>query len=142
MSYPEKKVNMFRNKIVCWTILIGIMGSVLLGVLFSCLTDFFYVNWFLSSVFFFLIIESFSILYVEKKSHKVDSKKLVNTYMLSKLVKILLSLSFVTVYAIAVKENIKHFVLQFISLYFLFLAIEVYMFIKIEKHLKKNNNEE
>lgn len=142
MADPKGKDNIFRNKVVCATLLLGIAGGILLGILISFLVDGFNTNWYSAVLLFFLIIEALSVLYVEDKSRKVESKKLVNVYMLSKLVKIFLSLFLVTIYALTVGENIKQFILGFISLYFMFLIIESCMFVRIEKHLKKNNNKE
>jgi len=121
---------------------LGITGGAVIGALLYHFATGFDINWYIASLFFFLILEVFIVAYVESKSHKVEQKKLVNIYMLTKVVKILLALVFATIYALAIKENIKTFILGFISLYVLFLIIESRTFVKIEKHLKENNKEE
>lgn len=133
---------MFRNKIIMSVLFLGLIGGVLIGTLLYHLEDGFDLNWYIASLFFFLILEVFIVACVESKSHKVEQKKLVNIYMLTKVVKILLTLVFATIYALAVKENIKTFILNFSSLYVFFLIIESSTFVKIEKHLKEKNKEE
>ncbi len=61
---------------------------------------------------------------------------MLNTYMLTKVIKVFAALIFVGAYYAIVKENIKSFVLVFMIFYLLFLAMESWLFLKIEKRLK------
>jgi len=98
----------------------------------------------IGSIFlFFLVVEIFIVNYVYSKSLKSEKpQKMVNVYLLTKVVKMLLSLVFVTIYVLAVKEQIKSFVLVFMIFYIVFLAVESKLFIQIEKHLKKKTTVE
>lgn len=101
-------------------------------------------NWFLAIFIFFLIVESLIINLVANNSRAKDNKKLVNIYMLTKVLKVVLSLVFVLVYFIIERTNgLKLFAIVFIGFYLLFLFAETYLLTKIEKHIKlKSNNEE
>lgn len=100
-------------------------------------------DWFAAVLIFFLILESVIINLVVNNSQKKDSKKLVNTYMLTKVLKIILSLAFVLTYFVIERTNqLKIFIVVFIGFYLLFLIAETYLLTKIEKHIKKESNNE
>jgi len=100
-------------------------------------------NWFLAIFVFFMALETLIINLVVNNSRNKDSKKMVNTYMLTKTIKIVSSLVFVLVYFIIEKSNgIKTFAVVLVVFYFLFLLAETFLLTKIEKHIKtKSNNE-
>jgi hypothetical protein len=103
----------------------------------------YYPDWYGAILLFFLIVEILIITYVYLQSRKKEKpQKMVNVYLLTKVVKMLLALTFVTVYVLAVKEQVKNFVLVFMIFYIVFLAIESRLFIQIEKHLKKKTTVE
>lgn len=132
---------MFRNKIILTTLCLVLVGGTILGVVFNNFLEGFNLNWYIGVLMYFSILSTLSVAYVEDKSRKVDQKAMVNVYMLTKVVKIILSLFFITIYALVVKEGIKPFALSFVSLYLLVLIIESRMFFKIEKHLKEIKKE-
>ena len=119
----------------------GFAGAAIIGALTYRFIGSFNVYWFVGALMFFLIAESVILSYIYDRSSKVDGKKMVNVYMLGKVVKILVSMLIIIVYALAVKENVKLFALNFIFLYILFLGMESLLFIKIEKHFKSINKE-
>jgi len=112
-----------------------ISGAVIGAVLYYLLPQF-YPAFFFLIVGFFAVVESAVVWYVAGRASKATSGKMVNVYMLSKVVKILVSLVFITIYAIAVKEGIKNFVLVFVVFYALFLFFETFLFSRIERILK------
>ena len=77
------------------------------------------------------------VLYADSSSRKATQRQMLNVYMLTKVVKVFASLIFIATYAVVIKENIKSFVLIFMIFYLLFLAFEAYLFLRIEKRLKK-----
>ncbi len=133
---------MFRNKIVLATLFLGLTLGSALGVVLYNFIENFDLNWYIASLMFFVIMEVGIMIYVEGKSAKTEPKKIVNTYMLAKVVKILSALLLAAIYAFVVKHGVKNFMIGFISLYILFLFIESRMFMIIEKHLKENKKEE
>lgn len=130
----------FRTKLITILIAFGLVAGGGIGALLYYVLPQFYPNWYLGIVFFFLITESLLIAYVVKSSQTATQKKMVNIYMLAKVVKMILALFFIAIYALTVKENIKSFVVVFIVFYGLYLGIETYMFSKIEKYMKEKNN--
>lgn len=117
------------------------------GTAVACISHYFFPgfswNWFMAIFIFFLVLESFILSLAVNNSQKKDSKKLVNIYMLAKVVKIVLSLVFILVYFIIEKtENLKTFAITFIGFYLLFLFAETYLLTTIEKRIKKESNNE
>ena len=134
-------MNVFKIRLLTILIAFGFIASALVGLAQYYTKPLCDWNWFLGVAIFFLVLEPTLISYVEGVSRK-NTKKMANSYLLTKVVKIIFSLFFVTVYAFVVKENVKGFVMIFIIFYFLYLMVEVFLFGKIEKHIKENENNE
>jgi formate-dependent nitrite reductase membrane component NrfD len=121
--------------------------GLLAGAAVACILHYFFPgfnwNWFIAVFVFFLALESLIINLAVKNSQKKDSKKLVNVYMLTKGLKIILSLAFVLIYFIIERTNgLKTFAITLIGFYLLFLIAETYLLTRIEKHIKKESNNE
>lgn len=129
-------MDFFRAKLIVIVLALGLIAGGIVGIIFYYLFPEYFPQWFGGSLLFLLAIESLIVAYTEKRSHKASARQLTNVYMLTKVVKILVSLIYIAIYAAIVKEGIKNFVLVFIILYLLFLFIETYIFMKIEKHIK------
>lgn len=134
-------MDLFKTRLITILIAFGLITTALVGAGLYYLIPTFDWNWFVGIAAFFLILEPILISYVVGVSSK-EKKKLVNAYMLTKVVKVIFALFFVTIYALVVKENIKSFVAVFILFYLLYLIVEAYLFIKIEKHIKENKSNE
>lgn len=130
-------MNFFRAKLISSVLAFGLITGGLLGALLYFQLPDYYPNWYEVIVIFFLALESFIIGFVESTSHKATQRQLLNTYMLTKVIKVFASLIFVGVYALVVEEGIKNFVLIFMLFYLLYLGIESFLFVRIEKQLKK-----
>lgn len=129
-------MDFFRAKLIVIVLALGLIAGGIVGIIFYYLFPEYFPQWFGGSLLFLLVIESLIVAYTEKRSLKASARQLTNVYMLTKFIKILVSLIYITIYAAIVKEGIKNFVLVFIILYLLFLFIETYIFMKIEKHIK------
>ncbi|MFV0538882.1 MAG: hypothetical protein ACK5M3_16185 [Dysgonomonas sp.] len=121
--------------------------GLLAGAAVACILHYFFPgfswNWFMAIFIFFLTLESLIINLAVNNSQKKDSKKLVNIYMLAKVVKIISSLVFILVYFIIERtNNLKTFAVTFIGFYLLFLFAETFLLTTIEKHIKKESNNE
>lgn len=100
-------------------------------------------NWFVGVFLFFIAIESLIINMVVNNSQSKDSRRLVNIYMLAKVIKILSSLFVALIYYLVEgSSNIKSFLIVLIAFYLLFLVAETYLLTKIEKHIKSDNKNE
>lgn len=132
-------MNSFKAKLVTSVLAYGlVMGAILGAILFYAFPSF-YTNWYLAILAFFLIIEPLILLFVEQESRDADTnpKKLLNVYMMTKVIKTITVLGSIAIYGIAVKEGLKSFALTFFILYIIFLAIETFLFTRIEKRLKE-----
>lgn len=126
-----------KVRLLLATTAFSLISGALVGALLHYVLPQFYPDFFWGIVLFFFVIESFVIWYVASKAQKATSAKMVNLYMLAKVIKILVSLIFIVIYyASGGKENIKNFILVFIVFYGLYLFFETFLFSKIEKQLK------
>lgn len=127
----------FKAKLIASILAYGCIVGGTLGAILYYVFPAFYPSWYLGILIFFLCIEPLIVLFVEKSSHTATPKQLLNTYMMTKVIKTVASLMLIAIYAIAVKEEIKSFILSFMILYMLFLAIETMLFTRIEQRLKE-----
>ncbi|MDR1763236.1 MAG: hypothetical protein LBR64_04700 [Dysgonamonadaceae bacterium] len=98
--------------------------------------------WTYTAVALLFILESIIILTTERKSRTITPAQSVNLFMELKIGKILLSVAFLLVYAIAVGVETKRFLLVFLALYLVYLAFDTFYLTSRERALKneKNNN--
>jgi hypothetical protein len=89
--------------------------------------------WTMLAVAFFFLYEVMLILLTEKKRNTITPRQSVNLFLGLKAGKILLSLVFIALYAIAVKVEMKRFVLVFIALYLVYLLFDTFYLAKKEK---------
>ena len=87
-------------------------------------------------VFFFLL--GLGLIYTLTAINNTDGKKLVNKYMLMRVIKVLSSLAFLLVYWLINKREIKNFAVAFIVFYMIFLIFETWVYLQVEKKMKKN----
>lgn len=130
-------MDFFRAKLVTIVLAFGLIAGGLIGALLYFQLPDYYPSWFEGILLFFLVLESAVVAYVEAQSLKVTQRQLLNTYMLTKIIKIFASIIFVGVYALVIKEGIKNFILIFILFYLLYLFVETLIFTRIEKRLKE-----
>jgi hypothetical protein len=126
-----------KVKLILSVILFGIVSGAFIQALLNYQFPEYYPNWYEGIPAFFIILESSILIYADSSSRKATQKQMLNVYMLTKVIKVFAALIFIGIYALTIKENIKSFVLIFMIFYLLFLAFESYMFLRIEKRLKK-----
>lgn len=118
----------------------GILFGAALGlILYYQFPQYYDAGWYLGTYFLFMIMETAVLLFAEQKSRNATAKQMVNVYLLTKVIKVILSLVFITAYVLIVKGNIKSFVLIYMIFYLFFLFVETKLFTQIEKHLKEKN---
>jgi hypothetical protein len=69
-----------------------------------------------------------------------ESRKLVNLYMLMRMLKIFASLLFVLVFWFIDKQNIRNFAILFIIFYLMNLVWETYIYTRMERYIKQQDN--
>lgn len=132
--------HLFKARTVTYTIAFGLMISAFVGMVLYLVYPLFDWNWFVAIVLFFLILEPLMVSLVAGKSGHENKKQMVNIYMLTKVIRVIASLIFITVYALMIKQNMKAFVAVFISFYLLYLTMETILFVYIEKRIKEKNS--
>lgn len=131
-------MNSFKAKLVTSVLGYGLIIGAAVGAIIYYKFPTYFSNWYFGILGFFLVIESLVLLYVEYDSRKENGKQLVNSYMLTKVFKIIAILGFVIIYYVSEgKEEIRNFVIPLMVLYALFLLVETFFFSKIEKRLKE-----
>jgi L-asparagine transporter-like permease len=98
--------------------------------------------WAVGVCLFLCIYEWIMIKVVEAKKKTVSPRQSVNLFMGFKVGKILLSVFFMTIYAIAVKIELKRFVMVFVTLYLIYLVFDTFYLVYREKETKKINIKE
>ncbi|MBP1637662.1 MAG: putative rane protein [Bacteroidetes bacterium] len=86
----------------------------------------------------FFMILGLGMIYFLTQEKKENDRKLVNKYMLIRVIKILLSLVFILIYWVVNKPEIKNFATIFIVFYMIYLIFETYIYVQVEKMMKKN----
>lgn len=125
-----------RSKfILILTAVILVTGLGTKYLLTNVLTQFAFKGYTLIPIFFFIM--GLAWIFILTNTSKDDGKKLINKYMMMRVVKILMSLTFVLIYWLANKPEIKNFATVFIVFYMIYLLFETFVYIQIEKRMKK-----
>ncbi|MCL2652058.1 MAG: hypothetical protein FWD60_13685 [Candidatus Azobacteroides sp.] len=95
--------------------------------------------WTIGAIVFFFLYELATILVTDKKIKPISSRQSINLFMGLKVGKFILALTFALIYAIAVKVELKHFLIVFAVLYLIYLAFDTFYFLSVEKKLKKED---
>ena len=85
----------------------------------------------------FFAYELFVILYTESKIENITSRQAVNLFLLFKAGKLILSLSFIAIYATLINAETITFICVFLVVYFIYLFFDTIYLINREKSLKK-----
>lgn len=91
---------------------------------------------------FFFILGLVFIGQFPKAIFKKKRDKLVNLYMLMRMIKIFTSFVFILVYWFIDKQNIRNFAILFIIFYLMNLIWETYIYTRMEKYIKQKDNQE
>jgi hypothetical protein len=86
-------------------------------------------------VVFFLM--GVSLIIILAKNYKKEAKKLVNLYMILKLVKLVIAMAYILGFYFMVRDNLRVFGLVFVAYYVIYIGFEFYIFYSIEKQIKK-----
>ena len=89
---------------------------------------------FIPLVFYFSGIVLVQTLY---RLDKTNPRKLVNVYMLLKLLKMVIAGIMVLIYLLVLHTPLKPFIIVFAAFYMLYLLFETFVFYSFEKQLKK-----
>jgi hypothetical protein len=129
-----------QRKYVKYVLILILLNGLLIGLLNIFGKNIFEYNasrvGIVLAISMFFVYENFIIIYTENKSKSLSSRQSVNLFLGFKAGKIILSLLFITIYALAVKVELKRFVLVFVVLYFIYLLFDTIYMVTREKKLK------
>jgi len=91
-----------------------------------------------AAILMFSLLEIVSVWLTEMKSKTITPRKSVNLLLGIKTGKILITLLFVTVYALSVKVETKRFLMVFLAIYLIYLFSNTIYLTRREKQLKAN----
>jgi hypothetical protein len=76
-------------------------------------------------------------IFILARNYKKEARKLINIYMIMKLVKFVIAIAFVLIFYFIVKTNFRIFGLMFAAFYAIYIVMETYIFYSVEKKIKK-----
>ncbi|MPN44728.1 hypothetical protein SDC9_192293 [bioreactor metagenome] len=96
-------------------------------------------HYYIIPLFFYLI----GIIYILRlRRTPIDQpKKMVNLYMLMRMIKIFLSFMIILLYWLIDKPNIRNFAIIFVVFYLINLIWETYIYMRMELYLKHKSDE-
>ena len=78
-----------------------------------------------------------SMIIILAKNYKKEAKKLVNIYMVLKLVKLVMAMIYLLAFYFIVRDDIRVFGIVFAAYYGIYIGLETGIFYLIEKQIKK-----
>jgi hypothetical protein len=114
-----------RNKYICYLVIVSALLNVCLAFTRSYVfAEIKPYNGAEIAIAFFLLYESLVIWITDSKKKTMTPRQSVNLFLGLKVGKMILSLLFVAIYAIAVKVELKRFVLVFVGFYLVYLLFD------------------
>jgi hypothetical protein len=131
----------FKYKCLLYLVL---LNSVLITVLISfwdvLFADVIPYIWTEIALALLFIYETLTIWVTDAKRKTLKPNQSVNLFLGLKVGKIILALLFISIYALAIKIEVKRFVLVFMAIYFVYLLFDTLFLLAGEKAAKKNKN--
>lgn len=117
-----------------FTLVMLVLGWTGWGILKSIFPDEVF-TWYpyIPSIF---LVMGLSMIITLAKNYKIDGKKLVNIYMVLKLLKLVTAMVYMLGFYFTVGKDIKVFGFTFAAFYAAYIGIETYIFSLIEKQIK------
>lgn len=129
-----------RNKLIliltAVILVVGLATQTVMTKFFS--TELFYG--YLSIPVFYMVIGLASIFFLTHDKN-LSAEKRARQYMMHRTIKLLLAFAFIIIYWLINKADIKPFAIVFVVFYLIYLFFETYLYMQIEKTLKKNENQ-
>ncbi len=109
--------------------------SGLLGfwVLSNLTTSGYFISYPIIPLFFYIYALVSTSIIINKRKNETELKKIFYSFIILKMIKIVLSLTIVIVYVIVFANTAKQFSLTFITFYLLFLVYDTWFFSKTQK---------
>jgi len=133
-------VERLRNKLILvLTAVILIVGFATQLVITDLLLRELFYGYLAIPVFYMML--GLASIYFLTSGKNIDAQKRTRKYMMHRTIKLLLAFAFILTYWLINKVEIKPFAIVFIVFYLIYLFFETYLYMQIEKTLKKNENQ-
>jgi hypothetical membrane protein len=83
------------------------------------------------------LLMGISMILIMAKNYKKEAKKLVNIYMVLKLIKLVMAMVYLLAFYFIVRTDIRVFGIVFAAFYGIYIGLETGIFYLIEKQIKK-----
>jgi len=137
-----KSMGRLRFRLFLFVTWVYSVVGVSLGGLLNTIWHTHYFAWFPAIPIYFYLLEITMLIVLEKANRKRPDS-VVTSYMITRLVKLILTIVFLWVYMVFIGDSLRSFALTVMLFYFICMFFETYMFYLYEKRrLKKKYEDE
>ena len=136
-----KSMGRLRFRLFLFVTLVYSVVGVSLGGLLNTIWHTHYFAWFPAIPIYFYLLEITMLIVLEKANRKRPDS-VVTSYMITRLVKLILTIVFLWVYMVFIGDSLRSFALTVMLFYFICMFFETYMFYLYEKRRMKKKYED
>ena len=136
-----KSMGRLRFRLFLFATWIYSVVGVSLGGLLNTIWHTHYFAWFPAIPIYFYLLEITMLIVLEKANRKRPDS-VVTSYMITRLVKLILTIVFLWVYMVFIGDSLRSFALTVMLFYFICMFFETYMFYLYEKRRMKKKYED
>lgn len=136
-----KSMERLRFRLFLFVTWVYSVVGVSLGGLLNTIWHTHYFAWFPAIPIYFYLLEITMLIVLEKANRKRPDS-VVTSYMITRLVKLILTIVFLWVYMVFIGDSLRSFALTVMLFYFICMFFETYMFYLYEKRRMKKKYED
>ena len=136
-----KSMGRLRFRLFLFVTWVYSVVGVSLGGLLNTLSHTHFFAWFPAIPIYFYLLEITMLIVLEKANRKRPDS-VVTSYMITRLVKLILTIVFLWVYMVFIGDSLRSFALTVMLFYFICMFFETYMFYLYEKRRMKKKYED
>ena len=136
-----KSMGRLRFRLFLFVTWVYSVVGVSLGGLLNTIWHTHYFAWFPAIPIYFYLLEITMLIVLEKANRKRPDS-VVTSYMITRLVKLILTIVFLWVYMVFIGDSLRSFALTVMLFYFICMFFETYMFYLYEKWRMKKKYED
>ena len=136
-----KSMGRLRFRLFLFVTWVYSVVGVSLGGLLNTIWHTHYFAWFPAIPIYFYLLEITMLIVLEKANRKRPDS-VVTSYMITRLVKLILTIVFLWVYMVFIGDSLRSFALTAMLFYFICMFFETYMFYLYEKRRMKKKYED
>ncbi|NLX67187.1 MAG: hypothetical protein GXZ19_10570 [Bacteroidales bacterium] len=126
--------------LIVHTIMLSITGFGIWFIVIKLFPEIMVDHYFIIPLFFYLM----GIIFISqfRRTPISNPKKMVNLYMLMRMIKVFLSVTIILIYSILDKPNIRNFAILFVVFYLINLIWETYIYMRMELYYKYKDKQQ